>query len=172
MNVETVVVGPLEENCYLLKKGTQCLVVDPGDEMEKIEQALEGIEVLGILITHAHFDHIGALSNLLEKRKVPIYDFQSGEGTYYVGAFTFDLLATPGHKEDSVSFFFPQEQVMFVGDFVFYHDIGRCDLAGGNFNAMQESIRHLRTFPQEIVLFPGHGPKTTILEEEKNNPYF
>lgn len=172
MEIKTIIVGALEENCYLLIKENTCLVVDPGDEYEKIKKEIGSLKVLGILITHHHFDHIGALKTLLEDYKVPQYDFSSEKREYIIENFTFQIVSNPGHSKDSVRFVFKEEKVMFVGDFVFQGTVGRCDLEGGNFNEMKESIKCLKEEDSSYILYPGHGPKTTLEKEKKYNIYF
>lgn len=173
MNIQTITTGYLEENCYLLIHGDSCLVVDPGDDYEKIRKFLKNYQVLGVLITHHHFDHVGALEPLLEEYHASIYDINSIEKKEYsLGPFHFQIVKNPGHSKDSVRFVFKKEQVMFVGDFVFYHSIGRTDLPGGNPKEMVESLNQLKVETENYTLYPGHGPKTTLEEEKKNNPYF
>ena len=102
MNIHTVIVGPLEENCYILEKENKVLVIDPGDEIEKIKKAIGSKEVLGVLITHNHFDHVGALSYFNKKN---IYSFNNlEEKEYIIDSFKFDVIFTPGHSIDSVSY--------------------------------------------------------------------
>ena len=173
MKINRVVVGQLEENCYILVIDDKCLIVDPGDEANKIIDEIGSLKVLGILITHHHFDHIGALNELKEKYKVDVYDFNScEEKEYEIGQFKFSVIYNPGHTKDSISFYFKKDKVMFVGDFVFHLSVGRVDLEGGNFEEMEESIDKLKKINENITLFPGHGSKTTLNFEKENNPYF
>ncbi len=172
MKIKTIVVGELEENCYLLMENDSCLVVDPGEEYEKIRKEIGSLSVLGVLITHHHFDHVGALNALLKDYKIPKYDFSNEEKEYKIGPFTFQIVLNPGHSKDSVRFVFEKERIMFVGDFVFQGTVGRCDLEGGNFNEMKESIRSLKKEKENYTLYPGHGPKTTLDQEKKYNMYF
>ena len=95
MKIETVVTGTLEENCYVLKKNNTCLVVDPGDDYQKIKDMIGDNKVLGVLITHSHFDHIGALRNFLTKRSIKIFKKSNlEEKEYNIGDFTFKCLYT------------------------------------------------------------------------------
>ena len=73
MEIETVVTGALDENCYILKKNNTCLVIDPGSDYLKIKERIGNNKILGVLITHAHFDHVGALRNFLTKRSIKIF---------------------------------------------------------------------------------------------------
>lgn len=173
MKIEKVVTGLLDENCYVIKKDDCCLVVDPGDDYLKIKEVIGDAKVLAVLLTHSHFDHIGALRNFLTKRSVKIFKRSSvpSERTISVGDFTFAVIFTPGHSKDSISFYFEEEKVMFVGDFVFQESIGRCDLPGGSEVEMQESLEKLKTYPKEIALYPGHGEITSLDYELLHNPY-
>lgn len=173
MNIEKVVTGVLEENCYVLTKNNTCLVVDPGDDYPKIKEVIGDNKVLGVLITHSHFDHIGALRNFLTKKSVKIFKKSSlQESEYTVGDFTFKCIYTPGHSSDSVSFYFEDEKVMFVGDFIFKGSIGRCDLPTGSTSDMEKSISMIKEYSDDIVIYNGHGDDTTLGEEKINNPYF
>lgn len=173
MDVRTIITGQLDENCYLLIKEGKCVIIDPGDDILDIKKAIGKLEVLAVLITHHHFDHVGALSPLLEDYKVPVYDFASSqEKEYKIGPFQFWIVFNAGHSKDSIRFVFPKEKVMFVGDFIFYESIGRCDLPGGDFTEMKKSIRELIKENTNYSLYPGHGCKTTLEHEKKWNPYF
>lgn len=173
MQIEKVVVGYLEENCYILKKDDSCLVIDPGDEFEKIEKQIGKCKVEGILVTHHHFDHVGALKQVLERYQTNLYDFHTlQEKEYHIGPFTFEVIFNPGHTTDSISFYFQEEKIMFVGDFIFLESIGRCDLEGGSFIEMRKSIEKIKKYQENITLYPGHGEKTTLEYEKRNNSFF
>ncbi|MBR3049323.1 MAG: MBL fold metallo-hydrolase [Bacilli bacterium] len=172
MKIETIVTGVLEENCYVLKKNNTCLVVDPGDDYDKIKDVIGDDKVLGVLITHSHFDHIGALRNFLTKRNTKIFKKSSvEEKEYNIGDFTFEVIFTPGHSKDSITFYFKEDNIMFVGDFIFKESIGRCDLPGGDINEMNESLDRIKKYPKETVLYPGHYDSTTLEYEINNNSY-
>ena len=94
------------------------------------------------------------------------------EKEYLIGPFKFNVIINSGHTTDSISFYFREEKVMFVGDFIFLDSIGRCDLEGGNFSSMRESIKKIKAYADDIVIFPGHGDKTTLGYEKENNYYF
>ena len=172
MEIIKVVTGALDENCYVLVKGDNCLVIDPGDDFHKIKEVINGRKVLGVLITHSHFDHIGALRNFLTKRSIKIFKRSNlEEKEYTIGDFKFNCIHTPGHSRDSVTFYFPEDEVMFVGDFIFKESIGRVDLPGGNNNEMNMSIAKILEYDDEIILYPGHNEDTTLGYEKENNPY-
>ena len=173
MEIEKVIVGELEENCYIISKDNSCLVIDPGSEFHKIQNKIGNKKVLGVLLTHHHFDHVGALKEVLSCYETKVYDFNNlEEKEYLIGPFKFNVIINPGHTTDSISFYFCEEKVMFVGDFIFLDSIGRCDLEGGNFSSMRESIKKIKTYADDIVIFPGHGDKTTLGYEKENNYYF
>lgn len=165
MIIKRVIVGLLKENCYILCKNNKYLVIDPGSEYEKIKKEIKG-ELLGILITHYHFDHVGALKYFLNDYKVKLYDINNFEENVSIDNFSFKMIKTPGHKEDLVSFLF--EDKLFCGDFIFENSIGRYDLPGGNIFEMKKSIKYLLDNFENLTIYPGHGKKTS-LEKEKEN---
>lgn len=172
MEIKTIITGVLDENCYVLINNKECLVVDPGDDYLKIKEAVGDNKVLGVLITHSHFDHIGALRNFLTKRSIKIFKKSNlMENKYTIGKFNFECLYTPGHSKDSVSFYFREEKVMFVGDFIFKESVGRYDLPGGDLNDLKKSIEKLKNYEDDTILYPGHGEKTTLKYEKENNEF-
>ena len=160
MNVKRIIVGELEENCYILEKNNKCIIIDPGDEVEKIINNIK-YEVVGILITHYHFDHIGALDELKNKYNIK-------ENDYNIKDFNFEVIDTPGHTSDSKTYYFKEDNIMFVGDFIFKNSIGRMDLPTGSEEEMKMSLDKIFKYPLNTIIFPGHGESTT-LENEKNN---
>ena len=172
MDIKCVVTGYLDENCYLLIKNNTCLVVDPGDNYNKIKEQIGDNKVLGVLITHSHVDHIGALRNFLTKRSIKIFKKSNlEEKEYKIGDFTFKCIYTPGHSKDSVTFYFKEDNCMFIGDFIFKDSIGRTDLPGGDAKEMQESIEKIKTYDGSIKIYPGHNEESSLGEEFANNPY-
>lgn len=163
MKIDRVIVGELETNCYVLKQNNECLVIDPGAEYNKIKEAIDKSKVLGVIVTHSHFDHIGALSNFEEEI---IYDINKlEEKEYKIGCFNFDIIYTPGHKEDSITIYFRKEKVMFTGDFLFKGTIGRTDLPGSDHKKMIDSLNKISKYDKDIEIYPGHG-KSTYLRDE------
>ncbi len=166
MKIDVVRVGYLRANCYLLKKENCVLVIDPGDEYEKIQEAIGNHQIVGVLITHQHPDHVGAL-DFFEEEKV--YDFSNlKEGGMVIEPFTFEVIQTPGHKSDSLSFYFEEENVMFTGDFLFKGSVGRMDLPTGSLKEMKESLQKMKKYDPKIVIYPGHGPCSILGEELEN----
>ena len=159
MKIEKIVVGSLRTNCYLLKKDNKCMIIDPGDESLKIKEMCEGYEVEEILITHHHFDHILALEELED-----FYHLKHNE--FLRKTFHYEVIKTPGHTSDSLTFYFKEEKVMFTGDFLFYHTIGRCDLETSNIEDMKKSLEKISKYPDDITIYPGHGKSSTLGEEK------
>lgn len=173
MEIKTLVVGSLEANCYILTKDTSCIIIDPGDEYDKIKKEIKPYKLLGILVTHHHDDHVGALKELLNEYDAIVYEKDTVvENNYRVGPFSFKCVLTPGHSEDSISFYFQENNVMFTGDFLFRGTVGRCDLPSGDFEKMDESIEKIKKFPSDMIVYSGHGDTTTLEQEYKTNPYF
>ena len=172
MEIKKIVTGFLDENCYVLIKNNNCLVVDPGDDFPDIKKEIGDNKILGVLITHSHFDHIGALRNFLTKKSIKIFKKSNlEEKEYKIGDFTFDCIYTPGHSKDSVTFYFKEDESMFVGDFIFNESIGRTDLPGGSNEEMKDSINKILTYDDNIKLFPGHNDETTLKYERQHNPF-
>lgn len=169
MKVKTLVLGPLKTNCYLIEKENNCLIIDPASDFELIKREIGSLNIVGILITHYHFDHIGALKELVSFYNVPIYDYKSNSTS--VNDFNFEVIHNPGHTSDSVSFYFKQDKIMFVGDFIFKGTIGRTDLDTGNDLDMMDSLEKLKKYPDDIHIYPGHGSSTYLEYEKENNMY-
>lgn len=170
MNITRLVVGPLEENTYILEIDNELLIVDPGSEYDKISKIINNRKVLGILITHSHFDHIGALDSF---KDIDIYKYDVlEEKEYNIGKFKFDVIFNPGHSKDSVSYYFRKYNALFSGDFIFYESIGRCDLPTGSISDMEKSIDKIKKYDKDMIIYPGHGEATTLSHEIEYNPYF
>ena len=170
MEIKIVKVGYLKTNCYVLIKNNKCLIIDPGDEANKIDELIGNNKVVGIIITHYHSDHIGALNDLKEKYNASVYDKSNLiEGINIVDEFTFEALYTPGHRIDAITVIFKNYHIMFTGDFLFKESIGRTDLETGNDIEMQESIDKIKTYSGSYKVFPGHGDSTTLQYEFNNN---
>lgn len=170
MKVESLEVGPLKENTYILSIEDKVIVIDPGDEFDKINKLINKRKVLAILITHKHFDHIGALKYF---KDIKTYSYESlKEQEYVIDKFKFNVIFNPGHSSDSVSYYFKEYNYLFCGDFIFYHSIGRCDLPTGNIDQMNQSINKIKHLPNNTIIYPGHGISTTLQEEKEHNYYF
>ena len=164
MKIDTIKVGELDTNCYLLDINNKVVIIDPGDDFDKIKNKIGSREVVGVLITHFHFDHIGALEEVIGYYNVETNKVNDN-------AFKYEVIETPGHTEDSKVFYFKNDNIMFVGDFIFKNSVGRTDL-GGSDTLMQQSLKMISNYPDNIILYPGHGPRTTLKEEKKNFKYY
>ena len=188
MRIQTIPVGELQTNCYVLSqdKRDDALLIDPGDEADKIILALNGKKVAAVLLTHGHYDHTGALYAFSE---APIYihqmdsvmledahysigsymgdlhkrpaatDFLSEGQTLNLAGITLDVLHTPGHTRGCVCFKIGDD--LFTGDTLFDGDYGRTDLPGGSEEQMRVSLRRLLSL-HGCRFYPGHGPGNVI----------
>ena len=175
MNIKIVVTGFLEENCYILKddKNKECLVIDPGADYEEIKKEIGNYKVLKVLLTHNHFDHIGALEDLINEYKVEVLKKDNlEEKDYSLNNFNFKVIFTPGHTTDSITYYFEKENIMFTGDFLFKGTIGRTDLPTGDISDMKNSLSKIKNYSSLITIYPGHGELSILKEEYENSPYF
>ena len=174
MNIDTLVLGSLKANCYILSISCKCLIIDPGEEENKIINHIrkEGFTPVGILVTHNHSDHNKSVSILCEMYDIKCYDYNTlFEQTHFLEPFKFKVIYTKGHSEDSISFYFYEYGCIFTGDFLFKENIGRVDLKGGNINDMLLSIEKIKKMDEDLIIYPGHGDKTTLKHELKYNKY-
>lgn len=207
MILETFPVGPLHCNCVIIadERSKDALVLDPGDEIERVFETLErhGLKARAIAATHGHIDHVGGFAELkrltgapafLHDADHPLYEELAMQAQWLgiappsvtpldggldeakgldVGGVRFDVKHTPGHSPGSVSLIVPLETPLLLsGDTLFAGSIGRTDLWGGSFDEIIRSIRaKLLTLPDETVVIPGHGPRTTIGIERRTNPF-
>ena len=187
MDVRTFTVGPVAENCFIARAegSDRALIVDPGEEAERILDAVEtlGVTVEAILVTHCHFDHIGAVAPVAAATGAPVWcpeierpvladimsyvpwpgfgPYESYEADHTVAGgerlelagLEIDVIFTPGHSPGHVSYSIPSEAALFSGDVLFQGSVGRTDLPGGDWPTLLESIR---------TLVDAHPPETTV----------
>ncbi|MGZ5315820.1 MAG: MBL fold metallo-hydrolase [Solirubrobacterales bacterium] len=205
MDLRMLTVGPVQENCFVFRRdGSEAaLIVDPGDEAPRILAAVEdlGAKVEAILLTHTHFDHIGAVAPVAEATGAPVWvpeieapvladpmawtppgfgpfegyeadhTLKGGEKLELAG-FEIDVIHTPGHSPGHVTFSIPDEQAIFSGDVLFQGSVGRVDLPGGEGPTLMESLRNLvESLPPETRVHPGHMGLTTLGAERQTNPF-
>ena len=165
IKVIRVVVGELATNCYLIINNNKVVVVDPGGDFPLIKKHITDLNLtpVGYLITHHHFDHILALDELINEYNLEVMTSND--------EFTFEALKTPGHKEDAVCYYFPKDNFILTGDTLFMGTIGRTDLEGGNMAVMKDSLQLLKLLANEVIVYPGHGPETTIGDEKEHNSW-
>ena len=186
MQIEELTVGPVGTCCYLLsaEEGTECLVIDPGDEPERIRKALGGRKIAAILLTHGHFDHIGAVEKLMApETRIVIHEKDQNmltdptlnaslallarpmaapqatdlvrEGDVLeLAGLEIKVLHTPGHTPGSVCY--QIGSLLFTGDTLFDHGWGRTDLPGGNESDMFVSLRRLMPLAKTLEVYAGH----------------
>lgn len=200
MKIQCYPLGPVQANCYVLSEKDRAIVIDPGDDFDQIGQILkrDGAKLEAILLTHAHFDHMAGAQKLALQYDCNVYmnpaefDFLKDarlnssapfgmyvtsqvrplpvhEGCQTIGGFDVEALFLPGHSIGSTVYII--EGAMFSGDVLFQGSIGRTDLATGDWKAMQASLQVLKTLPDSMPVYPGHGPETTIGQEKRWNPY-
>ncbi len=187
MKIDVVRVGYLQTNCYIVSaQDARAVVIDPGDEAEKIAKYIDdnGITVEYIFITHGHFDHIGALAAIKEKTgaKVVINERDAeyikfspdilckDSDEIKAAGLTFRVIQTPGHTKGGVCYLC--ENAIFSGDTLFYESVGRTDLPNGDFGELCVSLKRLSLLAGEYDIYPGHGQSTTLSHEKKHNPFF
>ncbi len=197
MRIDTVCVGPIQTNCYLLQDETAgvCALIDPGDEASRLAALVEksGCRLQYILLTHGHFDHYTAVPPLLKRYGVPVYIHRAdtaeppcgdlvfprvdpayqrycAEGDCLdLGDLTVRVLETPGHTAGSVCYLC--QDVLFSGDTLFRMSCGRTDLPGGSFAAIRRSLARLAALSGDLTVYPGHDAPTTLEFERSRNPY-
>jgi glyoxylase-like metal-dependent hydrolase (beta-lactamase superfamily II) len=197
-------VGPLQANAFLAvcEETRKCALVDPGEEAERLIEAAEEerAEIISILLTHAHLDHVGGVAEVKTSLDVPVYlhpadlplyraapiqarsfgleletppdpDFEFEDGQIVeIGNSGLQVRHTPGHSPGHVCLI--GDGFALVGDCVFAGSIGRTDLPGGDYRTLLESINEkLLTLPGETILYTGHGSPTTVSKERDTNPF-
>ncbi len=171
MEVKSIITGFLEENCYLASIGKKTLIIDPGDEEEKILKVINDndLEIVGILITHSHFDHVGALKRMTDEFPSAKLVNNKTKGDVILEPFHFKVIETQGHTNDSVSYYFDTNNILFTGDFVFKGTIG--NFPEDMEDEMIKSLKVFKYIPREVKVYPGHGLSTTVGDELDNNPF-
>lgn len=204
MIIKTVVVGPLDVNCYILgcEDTKEAAIIDPGDNADEIIKVIheEGLNPGFIINTHAHFDHVGGVKTIQDHFKIDFFlhkedlflidnvseqaaafglnpipkpevdKFVNNGDKISLGNKFINVIHTPGHSPGCVCYHIDNN--VFVGDTMFAGSIGRTDLPGGSYKMLINSIKE-RLFPlgDGTIVYPGHGPSTTIENERKHNPF-
>ena len=199
--VDTFVLGPFRSNCYVVRAergADEAAVIDPGDDPTplRLELARMGAKPGGILITHSDVDHIGGVAALADGTgaevwapagevealrqgetrggmRVPPHDpahTVTGGDQVTVAGIAFEVVDVPGHSIAHIAFH--HEGELFAGDLLFAGSVGRVDLAGGDWQTLLDSVQSLLDrFPPDTVVYPGHGPATTLGAELATNPF-
>ncbi|HEX6026465.1 MAG TPA: MBL fold metallo-hydrolase [Solirubrobacter sp.] len=205
MEARWLTVGPVQENTWIARQdgADEALLIDPGDEPDRIKGALEELKigVAAILITHCHFDHVGAVAEMARSTGARVYcpagevrileninnytfpgfgpyepytpeETVAGGDTLELAGFTIDVISTPGHSPDHVTYSIASEAAIFSGDVLFQGSIGRTDLPGADHATLMRSIATLLdTLPDDTGVLPGHMNPTTLGQERATNPF-
>lgn len=193
LKIHVLPLGDYQTNCYIVheENSTDCLIIDPGYEPEIISSYLEekGLTPAAILLTHCHFDHVGAVKDLaaqydckvfLDKKELAMPPMLTNGPLYYTDGYgdgdtltladiPIQVLETPGHTPGSVCLI--MEDTLFSGDTLFAGSCGRTDLPCGDARAMRDSLHRLAVLSENYRVCPGHGPSSTLNREKQTNPY-
>ncbi len=193
LQIHTLTLGLYQTNCYIVHNegSDRCVVIDPGYEANTIlnRTALLGLQIEAILLTHGHFDHVGAVRQIaadtdcavyLQENELslpaamtdgPLYytDLYPADGCLCVAGMDIKVLRTPGHTPGSVCLIVGD--AIFSGDTLFAGSMGRCDFPGSNIFDMRKSLKKLRDLPGDYRVLPGHAEDSTLEYERKTNPY-
>ncbi len=199
LEVFALPLGPLQANCFIVVRGREGFVVDPGDEAEVVIEAFTefGFAPAAVLVTHGHFDHIGGVAPLARHFEIPVYmgagdagqsadaglgavpgfDVEPVDGAILLAGeqelalpIAVTAIPTPGHSPGG--FTFASDGDLFVGDLLFHGSIGRTDLPGGDMDQLLRSVAELvRRFPADSAVHCGHGPDTSLGRELALNPF-
>ena len=193
LNITIKELGIYFVNCYLIheENSKSCVAIDPGGNANKVMAFLEekGLTLEAILLTHGHFDHVGAVKDLFEQTQCKVYlhtddlllpeSFTAGPLFYTheydegdvleMAGLTIKVMHTPGHTEGSVCLMV--DDCIFAGDTLFCHSCGRTDLPGGDPDALMASLARLKNLEGDYRVFPGHNRATTLAVEREYNPF-
>ena len=190
MNIKTFISGPIDANNYLLTDNNEAALIDCSEVKPELLNALDGLKLKYILLTHGHFDHVGAVQELKQATGAKVFagegeargtqlhpltpeqvdEFYRDEQTIPVGQAEVKVFYTPGHSQGCVCLLCGD--VMFTGDTLFAGDIGRTDLETSNPDSMRKSLARLcRTIEDDVQVLPGHNDFSTMGRERAQNPY-
>ena len=189
LQIQILPLGYLQTNCYIVEGTEGCVVIDPGDQPDLVLDCLGQRKLTAILLTHGHFDHVGAVRELAAETDCPVYLCAEDKalpsamtaGSLYcthsyahgdcldLSGLRFTVLHTPGHTPGSVCLCC--EDAMFSGDTLFAGSIGRTDFPGSDPARMRDSLAQLKGLEKNYTVYPGHGEATTLNEEKRYNPF-
>lgn len=199
MKIHCYAIGVYQANCYIIENEKELLVIDPGAKPKKLYEIIETINkpIVGILLTHGHFDHIGGVDEMIKRYSCPLYmssyDYEMAcdpqknysienrevslkakpifinQGKVSIESFEITVMEAPGHSEGSL--LFGIETSLFTGDVLFKGSIGRTDLYCSNNGSMKNSLQMIATLNPHYVIYPGHGEASTLHTELLENAY-
>ncbi|MGP1360864.1 MAG: MBL fold metallo-hydrolase [Candidatus Fimenecus sp.] len=217
IEIKRIITGLYEENCYIVfdTESRDGVIIDPGLCSDEILKVIESLNIKYILLTHAHFDHIGGVAELknitgaeivlnendLEILSENIIKSKAYSDFYYkqfgrnqivkkynvmsfkpdvlicdqdkfeFGIYTLNAVRTPGHTKGGVIYKEDDEGIIFSGDTLFKGTVGRTDFEEGSYSELIKSLKYFSNFPDNFIIYSGHGECTTVIEEKINNPY-
>lgn len=199
--IKKLIVGSLQTNCYVISNDNkECIIVDPGAQGQKINKYITENELtpLAILITHGHFDHMGATDYLVNKFNIPVYTHESTKELLYdsslnlsfyespfvlnsdvkavddefkIGSFEFKWMLLEGHCQGSSMIHYLNENIIFSGDVLFKESIGRFDFPTSSRSQTRLTLEFIKSIEFDGRILPGHGDETTLDHEKMNNYY-
>jgi len=203
IKIETLPLGQMEANCYIVHENGKAVIIDPADESDFISQKILELDLkpVAIIATHGHFDHILAAGELQLIFNIPFfihpkdeflikeanksakfwlgqkYEYPTPQKIKYLNGndflkfdgLDFKIIETPGHTPGSICLFSKENNppIIFSGDLIFKNGIGRSDFSYSNESDQRKSLKKISKLPKETIIYPGHGPITTIKEEFK-----
>lgn len=197
LNIKAVPAGIYEANCYILvdDESRECIIIDAGGDAGRIESAVESMKgnPKCLLLTHGHFDHVGGVEEICSKYSIPFYiskideEYMEKDNSVFgtlpkasgylkegdiikLGSYEIKVLETPGHTKGGLCF--AVDNKVFTGDTLFQGSVGRTDFPGGDMGEIINSIKSkLLPLGDDVEVYPGHGPSSSIKFEKMRNPY-
>lgn len=198
--IQCLTVGFMQENCYIVYAGKHAIIIDPGEGAGDIQAFVkkQHLKVAAILLTHGHFDHIGAVDELADVYQCPVYasmkaiamsqdahlnlsdqfagftlktEITPVSDQLDIGDFKIQVIATPGHTDGDVCYYIESEKALFTGDTLFKESAGRTDFPTGSIHHLMNSMHVLAHLPFDAYVYPGHGESSTLAFEKAHNYY-
>ena len=191
--LEKLKVNYIEANTYIISDKNEAIIVDPHSDYEQILWKVKKFKVIGMIATHGHSDHIGGIEELAVNLRVPVMIhpaeqsfltpigqitvpfqlkfIQEGD-LIRVGAIQWQVINSPGHSPGGISLYSKQEKILICGDVLFRDSIGRTDIYGSNIEILRQTLQEkIFALPADTIVYPGHGPETTLERERTENPH-
>jgi hydroxyacylglutathione hydrolase len=201
MKIKSIIVGIYAVNCYIVydESSKEGSIIDPGGNSKELIKTIENLDIIPkyILLTHGHFDHTGAVEDLVNKYNLPVclskndldmilndnndkifgklqnvnnFIYLKGNDIIKMANLEFKVIETPGHTPGGICFLI--EDVLFSGDTLFNGSVGRTDFNGGSYELLIKSIKEkIMELPDNTIVLPGHGPESSVGNERMYNPF-